>query len=149
MFRRDGQYRLQPITSIVYPPLLAFIVRFRWLATLLVSLSLIMPHLAGGASLPTLLSPQSAPVEQAVRLAADAESGLAGEAHGSGAERSAESGTESDPYSADYPYEMDKILALFSLHWGTVAVPWGGGYLAGQAPDPVFSFERPPKLRIG
>ena len=122
--------------------MLASLARFRWLATLLVTLSLIMPHLSGGASLP------SAPVEQAVWAAADADGVLPGNAQGNDVEKSAENGTESDPSSADYPYEMDKILVLFSLHWGTAAVPWGGGYLASQAPDSVFSFERSSKPRI-
>lgn len=136
--RPGGQDRLQHNPLIASCPLSASILRFRWLAALLVALSLIMPHLSGGASLPSL---PVAGVE--VGLADDARAIPDGDV-----ENDAENGSESDPYARDYPYEIDKILALSSLPWGAVTVAWGGGYLAGPAPDPVFSFERPPKPRI-
>jgi hypothetical protein len=41
---------------------------------------------------------------------------------------------------------MDKILSLFSPHWGAAAGPWDGIYFASLSPDPVFSFDRPPKM---
>ncbi len=53
-----------------------------------------------------------------------------------------------DTYSGDYSHETDKLLMLFALHWGRVAVSWGSVYSAALSPDPVFSFERPPKLAV-
>lgn len=53
-----------------------------------------------------------------------------------------------DTYSGDYSHETDKLLMLFSLHWGRVAVSWGSIYSAVLSPDPVFSFERPPKSAV-
>jgi hypothetical protein len=41
---------------------------------------------------------------------------------------------------------MDQILSLFSPHWGTDAVQWGGVYCASPSSDPVFSIDRPPMV---
>lgn len=58
-------------------------------------------------------------------------------------ERVAEFG---DTYSGDSHHEVDKILSLFSFHSEAVATFWAGFYAVAPAADPVFPFERPPKL---
>ena len=53
--------------------------------------------------------------------------------------------TFGENYPGDYPHEVDKILSLFTLHWDAAIVSWADVYFVVQQPDPVFSFERPPK----
>ena len=61
-------------------------------------------------------------------------------------ERVAEGGeTFGETFTGDYPHEADKMLSLFSLHWDAALVLWDDVYSVVQPPDPVFSFERPPK----
>ena len=53
-----------------------------------------------------------------------------------------------DGYAGDYSYETDKLLLLFSMYWGRAVASWGSVYSVVQSPDPVFSFERPPKPTV-
>jgi hypothetical protein len=113
-------------------------VGFRWLLALLIAFSLIAPrHTPPGAPLPERA--------EAVALAADCggveeAAAESGDSHGT-----AEYG---DTHSGDSPHELDKIPSPFSLFWSAAAPPWGGVYLAGTSPDPVFSFDRPPKRAL-
>ena len=50
-----------------------------------------------------------------------------------------------DPLSGDQPFEMDKISAPVIVQWRMTVVQWDDGYRARVAPEPIFSFERPPR----
>jgi hypothetical protein len=120
-------------------------VRFRWLFAVLVALSLIMPRPVR-LELPSV----SASQEAAWMLASVADAGSHAEDGAFGAflagDVAADSSECGDTHAGDHPYEMDQILSLFSPHWGTDAVQWGGVYCARLSSDPVFSIDRPPKV---
>jgi hypothetical protein len=107
---------------------------------LLIALSLIAPY-RGPADLPC---PESA---QTLALAA-----------GSGAEDGGFGELPAGDVPAEYggdtrsgdgqQHEMDRILSLFFPHWTAATARWGGFYSASLSPDPVFSFDRPPKTAL-
>lgn len=131
--------------------------RYRSLLAVLLALSLLMPHfgvagplsaaVGGGSGNASAMSTvdERAPLRQDLREQASDEGvgGWLGAHAGEGTTSDFADFGDLDP--GDHPQEMDKILSLFSLSWGSSAPPWGSPYAGGAAPEPVFSFERPPK----
>lgn len=117
----------------------SFVVRFRGLFAFLVACSLILTHLAMPAS-------KSACVDCAWAVASAAADGGDESFRGTDSldEHVAEEAS-GEAYSGDYPHEADKLLSLFALHWGSQGASWSDAYFVALHPDPVFSFERPPK----
>ncbi len=124
---------------------LSLLIHFRRLFSLALAV-LLLPQFAGAA--PSVSLPLS-------ETARDAQTEL--HRYGSAAEVRFDAGNGSapvtetqpdgqiDPLSGDQPFEMDKISAPVIDQWRMTVVAWDDGYFARPAPDPTFSFERPPK----
>lgn len=130
--------------------MIAITVRFRWLLAILVAFSLVLPHLTpsratvSAGEYAQVVADSSASVNP-TDLAAEAES-LCAPSLASAGEPEGES--FGDAYSGDYSHETDKLLMLFALHWGRAVASWSSIYSVALSPDPVFSFERPPKSAV-
>ena len=113
-------------------------VYLRWFLALLAVFSLILPHLP--APIPHAGSGEAPSV---AALVAPDEGAQAGDAQLESTPESGEAFGEGSP--GDYPHETDKITSLFALHLGGFGSSWPDGYFVALLPDPIFSFERPPK----
>ncbi len=132
------------VLTVIQP--LFLLIHFRRLFSLALAVLLLLPQFAGAA-------PQvSLPLSES---AWDAQTEL--QRHGSTAEVRFDAGNGSapvtenqpdgqiDPLSGDQPFEMDKISAPVIVQWRMTVVQWDDGYRARVAPEPIFSFERPPR----
>ncbi len=130
--------------------MIAITVRFRWLLAILLALSLVLPHLTpSGARVSSGERAQIVAASSAFVNPTDLTGGagsLCVPSLAPGGESEGES--FGDAYSGDYSHETDKLLMLFALHWGRAVVSWSSVYSAVLTPDPVFSFERPPKSAV-
>ena len=136
LFRASRQDRLRTDSSRGFLNLLITPSCFRWFIALLAALSFTVP-----AVIPTVAAAESArsamnvPIAEADSLVADVDAEHAADA----AENSVET------FFGDYPHETDKILLISALQWASTTAVRGSFYIGAQPPDPVFSFERPPK----
>ncbi len=143
--RRD---RLSAVPVVSSQGLITIPIRLRWLFAILVAFSLILPHLTppGAAS----LSGESAPVAAGHVVASGAAMAHYDDAGSVSAVLPGAGGLPAgelfgDGFAGDYSYETDKLLLLFFMRWANVMASWNSDYVVVESPDPVFSFERPPK----
>ena len=127
------------------PPLLPLI-DLRRILSFLLAVALLLPQFSGAA--PLALSPFSASApavsmafccqDDTVKMHVDAGNDVAPVTE-------AQSNGDTDPLSGDQSFEMDKISAPLAAQWRVTAFLWGGDYRAVLVPDPIFSFDRPPR----
>lgn len=137
LFRSLRQDRLRADSFSASKRLFTTPVSFRWLIVLLAVVSFVVP----------VVMPSTAFAAETASSAMNSPAtGDGGELLSGQSDDSTESAGET--FSGDYSHdthEADKILLSFALHWDATAAVWGGVYAVIQPPDPVFSFERPPK----
>jgi len=137
LFRSLRQDRLRADSFPASNRLLTTPVRFRWLVVLLAIVSFVAPVVLPTAAFAAETAP-SAMNSPGTDDGLEQLSGLTCDCVES----------TSETFSGDYSHdtqEADKILFSFALHWDASAAVWGGVYAVLSPPDPVFSFERPPR----
>ena len=144
MSRHDGPFRLHAV--LIVSPSLFTLIDLRRVLSFLLAVALLLPQFAGAA--PLSLSPFSASApavsmafccqDDTVKMHVDAGNDVTPVTE-------AQSNGDTDPLSGDQSFEMDKISAPIAAQWRVTAFLWGGDYLAVLVPDPIFSFDRPPR----
>ena len=133
----------------MFIPPLAPLIDLRRFLSILLAIVLLLPQFAGAAQ--RGLSPFSEPApavavefccqDDMAKTLADAGGAVAPATE-------SQSSDDTDPLSGDQSFEMDKIFAPPVAQWRMMGVLWDGDYRVAPSPDPIFSFERPPKLRL-
>jgi len=131
------QDRLRADSFSAFYRLFTTSVSFRWFIVLLAVVSFVVPVVMPS----TAFAAGTAPSAMNSPAAGDGLERLSGQT-----DDCAENACEA--FSGDYSHdtqEADKVLLSFALHWDASATGWDDFYTGAQPPDPVFSFERPPR----
>jgi hypothetical protein len=117
--------------------------RFRWPLVRLIARSSMASYRA-----PRDLPSPLPGVAQALTLAAGSDAGNETFGESPAGNVLADPAECGDTHPSDCPREMDKIFSLFSPRRGAGAARWSGVHSTSLPSDPMFPFDRPPKMAL-